>query len=506
MLKSSIATLEQATTNRETPQKPQIEVIVSGLDSPRKLSFGPDGALYVAEAGRGGSGASIASASQPGAFVSYGATGAITRIKNGVAEQVVTGLPSLAGPDGSEAAGINDIRFDTTGNAYAVIGLGGNAIDRDNILKVPDFGQLIAIDKFDGGSAWTRLSDFGAYEQTNNPDGVVPDTNPYALLIRDNTVYVVDAGGNDLLSQRSFGSEPTVKAIFPARTTTDPLTGQEVTRQSVPTSVTVGPDGAFYVGELTGFPYQEGAARVYRVGADGKPEVYAEGFTNIVDLAFDKLGGLYVLEFDADGILNGSDTGALIYLAPDGKTRTTIAAKELTAPTGLAIGTHGDIYISNKGSVAGQGEVLRLSLNNELVNDHVDRCQPTLSADSDPTRYSSQHPQPTELKADIFDNTTFHPPHSNSIDTVMNNWNRPVDPVTGTIDDRINLGGLASTSQVQAVPQLSMAFEGANSYGITDLQSSESGLSGDRGVFDRSNNTSSIDPFESMTGMSSFKV
>ena len=77
MLKSSIATLEQATTNRETPQKPQIEVIVSGLDSPRKLSFGPDGALYVAEAGRGGSGASIASPSQPGAFVSYGATGAL---------------------------------------------------------------------------------------------------------------------------------------------------------------------------------------------------------------------------------------------------------------------------------------------------------------------------------------------------------------------------------------------------------------------------------------------
>lgn len=31
----------------------QIEVLASGLDSPRKLSFGPNGALYVAEAGRG---------------------------------------------------------------------------------------------------------------------------------------------------------------------------------------------------------------------------------------------------------------------------------------------------------------------------------------------------------------------------------------------------------------------------------------------------------------------
>jgi glucose/arabinose dehydrogenase len=34
----------------ETPKVSEIEVIASGLDSPRKLSFGPDGVLYVAEA------------------------------------------------------------------------------------------------------------------------------------------------------------------------------------------------------------------------------------------------------------------------------------------------------------------------------------------------------------------------------------------------------------------------------------------------------------------------
>jgi hypothetical protein len=372
----------------KTSQISQIEVLASGLDSPRKLSFGPDGALYVAEAGRGGTGTSIPSPSQPGASVFYGATGAITRIQNGVVERVVTGLPSLALPDGSDAAGVNDIEFDAYGNAYAIVGLGSNPANRDNILQVPDFSQLIAINNFDGGASWTRLSDFGAYEQNNNPDGQNVDTNLYDLLIKDNTAYVVDAGANDLLSQRAFSSEPTLETVFPTYATTDPLTGEAVVRQSVPTSVTVGPDSALYVGELTGFPFEAETAKVYRINAEGQPEVYAGGFTNIADLAFDKSGGLYVLEYDADGILNGNDAGALIYVSPDGKTRTTILDDELINPTGLEIGSDGDIYISNKGFLAGLGEVLRLSLEKDTsfgcapLYDLVNHCMITNTADS----------------------------------------------------------------------------------------------------------------------------
>ncbi len=341
-------------------QKPQIEVLASDLDSPRKLSFSPDGALYVAEAGRGGTGASIPSPSQPGAVLSYGATGAITRIQDGKVERVVTGLPSLALPDGGDAAGVADIEFDAYGNAYAIVGFAGNPALRDSTIQVPDFSQLIAIDDFDGGSSWTRLSDFGAYELNNNPDGQDVNTNLYDLLIQDNTAYVLDAGGNDLLSQRAFGGEPTLEAIFQSRTVTDPLTGQSGVQQPVPTAITVGKDGAFYVSELTGVPFQAGAAKIYRL-ADGQPEVYADGFTNIVDLASDQSGGFYVLEYDADGIGTGSDAGALIYLSPDGKTRTTIT-DELVSPTGLTMGADGDLYISNQGFIAGQGEVLRLNL------------------------------------------------------------------------------------------------------------------------------------------------
>jgi RTX calcium-binding nonapeptide repeat (4 copies) len=346
----------------EPPQQAQIEVLASGLESPRKLSFGPDGALYVAEAGRGGPGASIPSPSIPGAVLSYGATGAITRIQDGTVERVVTGLPSLALPDGGDASGVSDIEFDSDGNAYAIVGFAGNPALRDSTVQVPDFSQLIAIDDFDGGSSWTRLIDLGAYEQANNPDGQDVNTNLYDLLIDDNTAYVLDAGGNDLLSQRAFGGDLTLETVFQSQSITDPLTGQPAVRQPVPTAVTIGGDGAFYVSELTGAPFKSGVAKIYRLAADGQPEVYADGFTNIVDLAFDqKTGGFYVLEYDADGISIGSDAGALIYLSPDGKTRTTIT-DDLVSPTGLAIGADSDLYISNKGFIAGQGEVLRLSL------------------------------------------------------------------------------------------------------------------------------------------------
>ncbi|MBD3886423.1 ScyD/ScyE family protein [Phormidium tenue FACHB-886] len=373
----------------KTPQLSQIKVVASGLDSPRKLSFGPDSALYVAEAGRGGTGASIPSASVPGASVFYGATGAITRIQDGVAERVVTGLPSLALPDGSDAAGVSDIEFDADGNAYAIVGLGSNPANRDEVLQVPDFSQLIAIDSFENGGSWTRLWDVGAYEQANNPDGQNVDTNLYDLLIEDNTAYVIDAGANDLLSQRAFGGEPSLEAVFSTRTATNPFTGESIVQQPVPTSVAVGPDDALYVGELTGFPFQTNTAQVYRINEEGQPEVYEGGFTNIVDLAFDDAGGLYVLEYDANGLLNEGNAGALIYVSSDGKTRTTIADDELTNPTGLEIGADGDIYISNKGFVAGQGEVLRLDLEQDTgfdpdpIYDHVEHYTTTIAADGD---------------------------------------------------------------------------------------------------------------------------
>jgi hypothetical protein len=65
------------------------------------------------------------------------------------------------------------------------------------------------------------------------------------------------------------------------------------------------------------------------------------------------------------------------------------ADDELINPTGLEIGADGDIYISNKGFIAGQGEVLRLSLEKDTtcgcapLYDPLKDCMMAIAADSE---------------------------------------------------------------------------------------------------------------------------
>jgi hypothetical protein len=298
-------------------------------------------------------------------------------VQNGIAEQVVTGLPSLA-LNGTDASGAHDIAFDANGEAYVVVGLGGSASDRNNNLipahdNAQFFGNLLAIDALDGGSSWTALADLAAYEAANNPDsGMTPGgtpeliSNPYALSIQNDKAFVVDAGANDLLEVTlgtdESDSDIALKSVFSPRLVPNPTPQgpDPFPMQSVPTSIATDADGTFFVGELTGFPFPQDEARIYRLDANNQPQVYADGFTNIIDFAFDRDRNLYVLEYATNSLLSGDLTGALIRVAPDG-TRTTIASEELLAPTALALDSDGDVYVSNRGFVAGEGEVLRIS-------------------------------------------------------------------------------------------------------------------------------------------------
>jgi hypothetical protein len=271
----------------------------------------------------------------------------------------------LADPEsgGFAATGAHDVAPRLLG-LDVVIGLGNDPAAREDLGPAGSgFGRLVRVLH---SGLWGFYTDVAGYEAANNPDGGAPDSNPYSLTSMGMGPRVIaDAGGNDLLG--AFANQRMITlAVFPERMVDAPPflglpPGAQIPMQAVPTSVVVGPDGALYVGQLTGFPFPVGGANVYRVGLpDMQPEVYAEGFINIIDIAFDKEGNLYVLEITANGLLSNDLTGALIKVAKDG-TRETLAMEGLVAPGGLTIGADGSIYISNFSIFPGAGQVVRLA-------------------------------------------------------------------------------------------------------------------------------------------------
>ena len=66
----------------------------------------------------------------------------------------------------------------------------------------------------------------------------------------------------------------------------------------------VGPDGAWCVGELTGFPLPIGGARIYRVVPGQAPVIFTDSFNNSIDMAFDEDGNLLVLEIAKSSLLS----------------------------------------------------------------------------------------------------------------------------------------------------------------------------------------------------------
>jgi hypothetical protein len=168
-------------------------------------------------------------------------------------------------------------------------------------------------------------------------------------------------GGNTLLKARRDGSIE-VLSVFGNRNVPAPSGSGEIPMQAVPTGVVRGPDGDYYMSQLTGFPFPVGAANVYRVdGRTGNAEVFADGFTNIMDLAFDRDGTLWVLEIDHDSLLGGATDGAIYSVDENGdKQQLDLPAGTLTAPGGITVGDDGALYVTNKTMSAGDGEVLRI--------------------------------------------------------------------------------------------------------------------------------------------------
>jgi DNA-binding beta-propeller fold protein YncE len=333
-----------------------IDVIAEGLSEPRGLAFGPGGrSLYVAEAGAGGDGPCAAHPILGDAC--YGKTGVITRIDEKGVKTAVKNLGSIAGP--IEGMGPHDVSLHGQRIAFSV-GFAGAPELRAQFGRDAEksLGYLMTAETKGGhrrGNV-SRVADLVAYEDEANPAGSPVDSNPFGVLAQGKWTYVADAGGNDLLAVSRHGRVKTI-AVFPDRMV--PFGGGQVPMNAVPTTVVRGPGGDLYVGQLTGFPFPIGGARVYRIEKGGDPEIYADGFTNIIDIAFGRDGSLYVLEIAHNSLLSPTPEGALIKVNPAGDRE--IIADGLFFPGGVALGKDDEIYVTNCGVCFEDGEVLRIT-------------------------------------------------------------------------------------------------------------------------------------------------
>jgi hypothetical protein len=235
-----------------------------------------------------------------------------------------------------------------------------------------------------------EIADLGAFEATVNPDGGAIDSNPFDLAITPRGIVVADAAANALLNVDWLGrvdwiatlpNEPVptsnVKALAHCPDGPPDICNlpEMIPAQPVTASLAIGPDGAYYVGELKGFPAPTGRSRVWRIepgarhvqcGVSPQCRVVASGFTSIIDLKFDSDGRtLYVVELDeaswfaVEGGFGGA-IGGTVNACQIRSGSCSVLAGGLTMPIAVTEGKKGQLYGLVNALIPGAAQVIPL--------------------------------------------------------------------------------------------------------------------------------------------------
>lgn len=285
------------------------------------------------------------------------------------------GIATLDGHTDITLPGVSDMSPIGRRSLWALVGLTGEPTTDtgQGLYRVSNGKNRLIVDLFD-------------FEEANDPDGAGVDSNPFDVQsLGGQAAVVVDAGGNTLLQVSNQGRVE-VLAVFPTELVStanfNELAGcppelplcaipaPAIPAQAVPTSIAVGPDGYYYVGELKGFPAPTDASNIWKVAPDASGDlcpnpncqkVFDGGFTSIIDMAFGEDGQLYVLEFDerswAAVEIFGIVEGGTINACDIGTGSCNEVATGIPIPTAITFGKDGALWHTQNALVPGGATV-----------------------------------------------------------------------------------------------------------------------------------------------------
>jgi len=327
-----------------------VSVFASGFNNPRGLTFDSDGNLYVAEGGIGGTDSTKCTQVIPPVGPYKGSkTGArILKVdRNGKITTVAEKLPSsqTAPTSGSLVSGVADVAF--IGNTlYGVLSGAGCS---HGVSGIPN-----GIVKVHSNRSWdiiANLSDWQMGHPVAKPeeDDFEPDGTWYGMVAVNGSLFAVEPNHGEIVKVNTNGKIDRLIDISASQ------------GHIVPTAITWY-NGNFYVGNLNVFPIT-GNSNVYKVTPAGNISIVEKGFSTILGIAFDKAGGLYVLENTTGNAEPTPGTGDIIRIDASGNRRTLVTG--LNLPTALEYGPDGNLYVSNWGfgpPAIGGGQILKIKI------------------------------------------------------------------------------------------------------------------------------------------------
>jgi len=335
---------------------PSFTTYATGLTSPRGLTFGPDGLLYVAEAGVGGGTTAADIDPNCPAMVNVfspfagGYSGRVIRVlPDGTTETVADNLPSVT-DNTLTSFGPTDVAF-VGETLYVLIELGGCS------HGLPE--DLPAILRVNPDGSTTNVANLNAW-LARNPPAFIKDENPlttdlepggvfHSMYAAGRYLYVVETNRGMLLR------------VDPRKGTIEKLYDMSIDQAEHNPIVMTRRGNDFFVGT---FGEDGGLAELAKF--DKNFTGYTLPFQSlnpIVGLAWrgNRLYGVEIFPYDNPW---SAETANLVTFDPRTGARREVLTGFGTLPNGLVVGPDGALYTSNQGvsfsPTGGDGSVLRI--------------------------------------------------------------------------------------------------------------------------------------------------